>query len=268
MNAWIFDVDGVLTDPTTKKPDEKVLKRVANLLRGGQFVALNTGRSFSWTHDSLLSKLSQYILDENHFENFFIVCEKGNVLANFEKGKWVKKVLDDSLPKPLLDEIAEITNKEYSESMFIDTSKETMISVEMKDGFDTETYSDRQKSLYPKIESILVKKYREMELIIDPSQISLDIQYEDAGKHLGAERIEDFMMEHGVKPEKVFMFGDSSSDVQMATELEGSYQVIFIFVNEKAKLKNTPMCEVVYTKEKFTKGTLEFLDNSSDVPKR
>lgn len=266
MNAWIFDVDGVLTDPITKKPDEKVLKHLGSLLQEGEFVALNTGRSFSWTNDSILSQLSNYVLDEKHFEKFFVVCEKGNVLANFEKGKWVKKVLDDSLPKPLQDEVAEIT-KEYSESMFIDTSKETMISIEMKDGFDIDTYSDRQKSVYPKIETILVKKYREMELIIDPSQISLDIQYEDAGKHLGAERIEDFMMENGIKPEKVYMFGDSSSDVQMASELEGSYQVVFIFVNEKSKLKNTPMCEVVYTKEKFTKGTLEFLESSPDVPK-
>ncbi len=264
MNAWVFDIDGVIVDPITKKPEDNVLKHISKILDGGNFVALNTGRSFSWTQDSLLSKLSKFILNPEHFKNFFVVCEKGNVLSEYKDREWTKKVLDDPLPEVLKNEIKGIIDSEFSECMFLDESKETMITAEMKEGFDTDVFKPRVESLNKQVNALIMnKKYASIELKTDPTQISLDVQYEDAGKHLGAERIEDFMMEKGIKPETIYMLGDSSSDVQMAEELEGSYHVIFVFVNDKSRLKNPPMCEVVYTKEKFTKGTLEFLDSQT-----
>ncbi|MFI5265542.1 MAG: HAD family hydrolase, partial [Candidatus Levyibacteriota bacterium] len=139
--------------------------------------------------------------------------------------------------------------------------KTTMISVEMKDGFDNDVYSKQQKILHEKIEQLLsLPEYKNLKLRIDPSQISLDIQPQGAGKHLGAVRIEKWLQENNYKPEKVIMFGDSPSDIEMAEELEDRFLCEFVFVNDSAKLDTKNLtCKVVFTKASFTQGTLEYL---------
>ncbi len=262
MNAWVFDIDGVITDPVSKKADHKILKHLSNILQNGDFVSFNTGRSFVWTKDVILDSLLEYVTDHSLLKNVFVICEMGNVLAVYKDSEWQKRVLDDSLPEVIQKEIKKIIEEEFSECMFFDETKETMITAEMKEGFSMDLFKKRVKSLEEKVNAILMnKKYASLELRAVAGHISLDVQYEDAGKHLGAERIEDFMMENGIKPETVYMLGDSNSDSQMAQELEGSHKVIFVFVNDKSALKDTPMCEIIYTKEKFTNGTLEFLNN-------
>lgn len=257
MDAYIFDVDGVITDPVTKTANSDVLKKIAALLET-DFIALNTGRSFSWVEEKILSPLSEITQDSSLYKNLFIVCEKGNVLAQLENDSWQKNLLDDPLPEEIQEKIKQLA-KEHSESMFFDESKETMISVEMNDGFDVATYRKFQKELHNKAQELLEAKYHDMEFIIDPSTISLDIQYEDAGKQLGAERIEDYMLSKGIKVDKMYMFGDSQSDTDMAQALQDSHTVIFIYVGEGKLYADKLTCEVVYADQKFTAGTLEYL---------
>ena len=46
MIAWIFDVDGVLTNPTEKKIVElQIFDKLIEILKSGDIVGLNTGRS-------------------------------------------------------------------------------------------------------------------------------------------------------------------------------------------------------------------------------
>ncbi len=267
MNAWVFDIDGVITDPVTKKADHKILKHLSNILHNGDFVAFNTGRSFSWTKDTVLDPFSEYVMDKTLLENVFVVCEKGNVLASYKNSEWEKKVLDDALPEVIQAEVKKIIEEEFNDSMFFDTSKETMVTAEMKEGFDMELFGKRIQALDKKINEIIMnKRYASLELKTDPSHIALDIQYEDAGKHLGAERIEDFMMEKGIRPEIIYMLGDSPSDSQMASELQDNYHVIFVFLGGREKLNTDHLtCEIIYPKERFTKGALEFLDKQPNL---
>lgn len=267
MHAWVFDIDGVIVDPVTKKADHKILKHLSTILHNGDFLAFNTGRSFSWTKDTILDSFSKYVLDSELLKNVFVVCEKGNVLGIYKDSTWEKRLLDDALPEVIESEIKHIIETEFNDCMFLDTTKETMITAEMIEGFDMKLFEPRVKALDHKVNEILMnKKYASLELKTEPSHIALDIQYEDAGKHLGAERIEDFMMEHGIKAKTIYMLGDSPSDSQMASELQGNHHVVFVFVGHKEKLNTDHlMCEIIYTKEHFTKGALEFLDKQPSL---
>lgn len=265
MNTWIFDVDGVLSNLEDKITDPEILKHIADLLKNGNAIALNTGRSFSTIEETVLRPLEKLIIDKTHLKNMFIVCEMGNVLGSFKDGAFHKQLLDDPILPELSDQIREMVEKDFSAAMFFDESKETMLSIEVKDGFDLEIYKKAQDTLHEKITALLLSnKYLQMNLVIGRNPIAIDIQYEDAGKHLGAERIEDWMMAEGIKPETIYMIGDSPSDSKMAEELQNTYSVIFVFVGEKEKLDTDRlMCEIVYTKEKYNKGTLEFLKSKS-----
>lgn len=259
MISYIFDVDGVITDPVSKDANQDVLKHILKILEKGDFVALNTGRSFSWTKDKILTPLIEKVQDSSILKNMFIVCEFGNVLARFENNEFVKRVLDDPLPEDLQEKMKKLA-AQFSDSLFYDESKETMISLEMKDGFDVEKFEPIMKDLEEKVSKIVNTEYVNLELRVETNQIALDIQYDDAGKHLGAERIEDFMLENMLKPSIIYMFGDNPTDSQMAEELQGTYEVKFIYVGDKSKLDTEKLtCDIIYPVAKYTAGTLEFL---------
>lgn len=264
MNAWIFDIDGVITDPQEKKIVEpKILHLLNEVLKNEDVIAFNTGRSFSWTLERVLTPLTEVVTDKEHLKNLFVSCEKGNVLATYEKDEWQKKLLDDSFPEELIKTVKDMTETEFSDCMFFDNSKETMISVEMKDGFDIAIYTQRQEALQKKLTEIVMNdEYRDLNFRLDASHISIDLQYEDAGKKLGAERIEDWMTKNRFSAHKFYLFGDSSSDSEMAEEIQTNHPTTFIYVNNKETLNSEKLlCEVVYTKEKYTRGTLEFLSS-------
>lgn len=262
MEAWVFDVDGVLTDPQKKQITQpELLHHLYRLLQNGDIVALNTGRSFVWVYERILTPFSEIVQDKTLFDQVFVVCEKGNVLATHTEKGWQKKLLDNPLPERLQQEIKKLVQEEFSESMFFDESKETMISIEMKDECNHASYSKDQSVLLKQVSSILISdRYMNLSLRADPSNISLDIQYEDAGKHLGAERIEDWMIEHQLQPTRLYMLGDSDSDSEMAEELQDTYEIVFVFVGDKTKLNSEKLsCKIVFPKKPFVQGTLEFL---------
>lgn len=262
MNAYIFDVDGVLADPIQKQITEpKLLPAVAKILAEDNPVALNTGRSLSWVIARIIIPLEKIISNKSLFKNVIIVGEKGNTLLTYHNGKWENQTLTSRISATLETHIKQITESEFEQSMFFDPDKTTMISVEMKDGFDNNTYFEQQQKLLEKIKHLLhMPEYKNLKLRIDPSQISLDIQPQDAGKHLGAVRIEKWLKENKCKPEKVIMFGDSPSDIEMAEELQDRFPCEFVFVNDPAKIDVKSLtCTVTFTKAKFTQGTLEYL---------
>lgn len=262
MNAYLFDVDGVILDQETKQVTEpEILTYLYEILKRGNILTFNTGRAFKGTEEKILTPLLEMTENKSLFKHVFVSCEMGNVIATHKDGAWDKKVLDDPFPTPLQNEIKKMIDEGFSESMFYDDSKETMISIEVKEGFDLGVYAKRQEELYEKVSELLLSdKYLPLGFKIGRNKIAIDIQYDDAGKHLGAERIEDWLLEEKLKPETLCMIGDNSSDSEMAEELQSKYTVIFVFVNEKAKLNTDRlMCEIIFTKEKYTKGTLEFL---------
>ena len=263
MNAYIFDVDGVITNPTSKKVEQpEILQKIANLLSQNNFVALNTGRSLTFVNEKVIEPLFEYISDKSKLENFLAIGERGGTWSNFDKDTKIEHHKDNSISTPLdlQKQIKELINKHYAKSMFYDNTKETMISTEMRDGFSIDEYELLQEKLVEQMIKLLNKMNLNQTLKIDPTTIATDIENKIVGKDFAIERILEYIKEKGLHPREFIAFGDSSSDIPMAEKLyEQGVFVKLVYVGKRTFEENNYPFPITFTKEKFDKGTLEYL---------
>ncbi len=265
--CYIFDVDGVITNPAEKKvTEEGLIEAIAQKLDEGDIVTLNTGRSLSWMMDRVIKPIEKAVKNKENLDNFLAVGEKGGSWLFFQNGEWVTEVDKNvSTPKSLQNAIRNLINDKFSDCMFYDESKLTMISTEMIDGHPIAKYSKKQHILVEEMREILEQKeFKSLDLKIDPTTIATDIQNSHVGKHLGARRIANWLKERGIKPEHIVAIGDSQSDTEMAEELQDEYSLDFVFVGKAEKLDSSKLKKKpVFTKSLFGEGTLEFLTTNT-----
>jgi len=260
----IFDVDGVITNPQEKRITEsEILDEIIKALRREEPVALNTGRSVSWMIEKVINPLDEKVKDKTILKNFFAVGEKGGTWAEFDnQGKLIiNKDENISVPDNLKSEIRNLINNMFSDSMFYDESKLTMISTEMKDGHSLEDYKEKQKVLVDEFEKILSDNKLNEKFKIDPTTIAADIENIFVGKHFAVKRIINWIKSKGIKPQRYITFGDSyKSDIPMAEELYSkNLPVEFVYVGkENIDVSKHPF-PVKITQDKYGNGTLEFL---------
>ena len=265
--AFLFDCDGVITDPSAKKiTTEGLSAAIADRINRGEIVSINTGRSLSWLveHD-VIGSIERLVTDKSKLADFIAVGEKGGSWLTYENGEWVTHIDETiKMPERLQGTIRNLINNHFSDLMFYDESKLTMISTEMKDGLPIPKYKrDQEELLVPRMREIIARpQYHSLNLTIDPTIIATDIQKKHVGKHLGAKRIVDWLKEKSIEPEHFITVGDSQSDTEMAEELQDKYSTEFVFVGDPAKLNPDKLtCPVIFTKAKFGEGTLEYLQS-------
>ena len=261
--AYIFDVDGVITNPSLKKVEHKeILLKLAKLLENN-IVALNTGRSLSWLIDRVINPLLEISDNYKNFENFYAVGEKGGTWLEIDKDGKIIKFRDESIsiPDKLKIKVEELVEAEFSNTTFYDDSKETMVSTEMLDGQNPEKeYRSDQKILVTKLQEVLKEEGLSENFKIDPTTIATDIENKIVGKDFAVRRIIDWVKTNNINPERIICFGDSKSDIPMAQELyEMGFPLEFVFVGTE-QLKNDLPFKLFYTQEKYDKGTLEYLN--------
>lgn len=263
MQAYLFDVDGVLSDPEAKQVTEaQLFDELIYLLENGNPVCLNTGRSLAWVETRVIDPLFEKFADKSLLSHFMLVGEKGGTWMTFDENCERKRERDESITVPafLKYEIRSLVSETFAKSMFFDESKETMISIEMQDNFDLTAYHIDQQRLIGVLEALLSKHELEKTFKIDPTIIATDIENTHVGKALGADRFLQFLDAKNLKPDAFFTFGDSKSDIEMADELaKQGKQVKFIFVGDKDKLQGVSRNYPLEFVSGFSKGTLEFL---------
>lgn len=258
----ILDVDGVISSLKDKKPNKVVLQHIFTELKKGMPVALNTGRSIEW----VITRTGKPIIEnptlKKTLHNFIIVGEKGGTWMTFDENGKSQEYIDESIsisPK-LQKNIKRIVKKEYSESMFYDISKKTMISTEMKDGYNMKKYLEDQNLLIPIIDSLIKKYGLEKILVMEPNPIALDVQNEHVGKHLGVKRILNWLRAEKIKVSNFTTIGDSKSDIKMAEELNrNNLSVIHVHVGKKGVHEISYPFEVITTEKEYDEGAGEFL---------
>jgi hydroxymethylpyrimidine pyrophosphatase-like HAD family hydrolase len=265
--AWIFDVDGVLADPEYKTINEDFFAIILGNLHKGEPVALNTGRSIDWVIERMIHPLLAKTKDKSVLTNFFIVGEKGATWMSFDPEGGMHRNKDDSfiLSNKLRERMKEMVEEKFSDCVFFDDTKETMISIEMKDSYDVKKFKERQKELNTEMKKIIEEIGNGHKM--DPTIIATDIEDIRVGKALGTKHILTWLDDNKLMPEKFIAFGDSVSDLEMANELEKKgKQVTFVYVGdlkklkdaeEEGKVKNKAIIEQVGG---FTQGTLEYLN--------
>jgi len=264
----IFDVDGVITNPQEKRITEsEILDEIIKTLKRKEPVALNTGRSVSWMIEKVIDPLIKKIEDKTILKNFFAVGEKGGTWAEFDNQGHliINKDENISVPDDLKNEVRNLIKNMFSDGMFYDESKLTMISAEMKDGHSLENYKEKQKILINEFEKILSKDKLNKRFKIDPTTITLDIENIFVGKHFAVKRIIGWVKEKGFKPQEYITIGDSfKSDVPMAEELYSqNLPVKFVYVGKEEINTSKYSFPIKNTNKKYGEGTLEFLKSLS-----
>ncbi|MDO8269373.1 MAG: hypothetical protein Q7T54_01735 [Candidatus Levybacteria bacterium] len=285
--AFLLDVDGVVTDPTKKQVLEpQIFTDIEANLASGNPVTLNTGRSNEWMIDRVISPLASKVKDKGVLNNFFAVGEKGLTWVSFDsQGKLIKGVFNrEGVPvegydlKVFLDAqtashfsalagyARALIKEKYSHSTFFDDSKHAMVSTEMIDGFNQPQYAAEQTQFTQELKDILKKLGVEGKFNVDPTTIATDIQMPHVGKHLGAQRVLDWLGRNKIAPKHYVAVGDSASDLEMADELKSqgkSYE--FRYVNPgkplEEKLTNgedkKPKHNLKVSSQPFSKGLVE-----------
>lgn len=262
MTIYIFDVDGVITNPVLKKVEEKqILEIIAEKIKT-DLVAFNTGRSISWMIERILTPLDNFLSDQTALENLFVVAEKGGTWINFDNTGNRKFFKDEKISVPLMlqQEVKRVIENSYAESMFYDDTKETMISTEMKDGYPIEKFKVLQKKLAKTLEELLVDYHLEKDFAVDANSIATDIGSVATGKNFAVRRIINWIKNKQIIPDKYIIFGDSFSDIPGAEELyKNNFPMEFVFVGSKETLQNINFPFKVSFIGGYDKGTLEYL---------
>jgi hydroxymethylpyrimidine pyrophosphatase-like HAD family hydrolase len=263
--AYLFDVDGVLTNPLEKTVPPEVLEHLGEKLRAGVPIALNTGRSTAWVKERVVGPLRESVRDERLLSNLVLVGEKGGTWTHFdEQGNMLDgKVKSISVPEELYERTKAVVESNYSDIMHVDETKQTMISIEINDGnTDLEGFKAAQAELVMQLGEILKATGQSNAYNVDPTTIATDIESPYVGKALGAERCLQWLDDKGDKARRYVTFGDSPSDMGMADELSRrGKDVKFVFVGDPAKVQGSSKGYEIETHEGYDQGTLRYLSS-------
>lgn len=263
--AYLFDVDGPLSDPKERKIVEfELVDELVARLRKGEPIAFNSGRSVEWIEKEVVPHIVEAIGDDKKLlERFVIIGEKGGSWLTFDEGGEALKgnVNTIIIPDDLRQEIHGLIGEKYADCVADLDPKTTMVSLEMLPGFDHEQFVARQKDMVQDLRALLQRQGLDQIFSIDATTIAVDIESAHVGKHIGADRFLQHLSDLGVTADRFQTFGDSASDVAMADELVRRGQnAEFIYVG------TTPLPDQdhyrVVNAGNFSRGTLDFLKTS------
>lgn len=241
---YVFDLDGVVTDPETNEVSDSVIAHVVEDLKKGRAVAFNTGRPHEWVTEHVLSKLRTACLPEE-LEGLLIVAEMGGVTCTFQGGGEMHIELDEtlSLPSDFVEDVSHMLEAEQpdgtrlADTMTWDFHKKTMGTLVKRDGTTIDAFNQMRDVAADGL-MYLLKKYELDDFILGQTTIATDIQHKTAGKHKGADQVLDWLRERGVVPRTFYTFGDSISDKAMAeTFASTGAKTIFVFVGDPSHEK-------------------------------
>lgn len=275
--AWLFDVDGVITDPEQKRiKHPEIIDEIISRLQKGEPVAGNTGRSIGFVSERFLDMLEQKLqeqgLERSLLHNIYIIGEKGGTWLLYDENGERERYVNGSLVTPefkkMQGEVRQLVQEGFSDSMFFDETKQTMISVEMNDGKTVAEFQLRRAELAPLLQALLVQHNLGNAFRVDATRIATDVESSELGKALGARQFVEIIRERGIEPEQFRAFGDSASDYEMAQELHRlglSVEFVFVGGRELLQEKNTELFPITFTQGHCDEGTIEYLKANSSV---
>jgi hydroxymethylpyrimidine pyrophosphatase-like HAD family hydrolase len=264
--AWIFDVDGVLTNPEAKQVLlTAIFDELSKRLQKGEPIILNTGRSVDFITRNILEPLSSRLSNQKYMEKLMTLAEKGAISITFDDSGKRIITIDHGMriSQELQDEIKAIVDQQpYSDTMFFDKTKQTMSSIELKAGKPILLFREYQKNLVKILQNLLKKNNLENTMRVDPTTICTDVENINVGKSLGVKKFLKMLEEKGVFPNEFICFGDSPSDLDMLKELKKQgKKTIFVFVGDKEQVKNQDEGSIIFSDLHSDMGTLSYLVN-------
>jgi hydroxymethylpyrimidine pyrophosphatase-like HAD family hydrolase len=263
--AWLFDVDGVLTDPEAKRVVlPEIFDELIRRLQRNEPIGLNTGRSTDFMVNEILKPLEERIGNNRELlKKIFAIGEYGGAWIYYDQNGIRRLNIDEQIkvPQAVQDEVRQLVSQPpYSDLMFYDTTKRTMVSVELNQGKTIDEFKVPQLQLNVDLSNILSKYNLTENYKIDPTRIATDVESVTVGKALGAKKFTALLKENNINPEEYICFGDSSSDYAMYSELRSlEKKAQLVFVGGRELLMDKDLEGVTFTAEHVDKGTLKYL---------
>jgi len=226
----LLDVDGPIASPVTRRVPASIIRDLATLAAAGVPIAFITGRSMAFLRDHVVAELVEHGL--HPAARMYGVCEKGAVWFPISTEGLGAVEVDNSvaIPQEVVDGVRDLVQRDFSETMFFDETKQAMISVEQSQDVTNEEYQTAQAEFNRAAFTLATElglglRYRNEESAdargqvpyrIDPTIISTDIESVSLDKDRAAERALDFFAENGPLPLLWRSVGDSRSDYLMA----------------------------------------------------
>lgn len=264
--AWLFDVDGVLTDPEQKRVTRPALydELIVRLARG-EPVGLNTGRSLRFI-EAVLAPLEERIGDRSLLHNLIAIGEKGGAgIAYDADGTRISHVDPRiAIPPALRDEVGALAAQpEFANLMFFDETKRTMISLELREGCSVAEFAPRQRALVQALQCLLDREGWSERFYIDPNRIATDIQHRTTGKAFGTATFAEELERRRIEPERYLCFGDSAHDYEMLEALlRLGKRAELVFVGGAEMLRGKDTRHVTFTALPCDAGTLSYLQSA------
>ena len=257
---WIFDVDGVITDPATKtvlRPE--IIHLIEQKLLTQTPVCFNTGRSTEWIKETIIPHFKV----DTPLTCLFSACEMGNTALQFDEHNKSKEVVhgQNLIPPKLSNTIREIVLSSYNDSMFVDETKKSILTIEMKNNFSLAAYEELQSKLSGEIRIILKNYHPGIHVRPSSSSIAIDVKPITSNKEFGAKQILTWLKSRKFNLKDVCLtaFGDSLSDFQMSEFFVScGLSTKFVYVGEDTLNQQTTY-ETISTKAHYSEGTLEYI---------
>ncbi|HSA83600.1 MAG TPA: hypothetical protein VLF20_01790 [Patescibacteria group bacterium] len=263
MTAYLFDVDGVLTDPVYKRTEPALLDQLIQILSRGDPVAFNTGRGLEWVEKQILADLLQKLTDKTLLQRLILIGEKGETWLFFDaEGKVHKRTTEGlAMPEALQQQFKHILETKYHDAMFFDETKTVMVTAEMHDGYDLDRFQGKKHRFIEEVKQLLQACDPEKKYKLHFDEISVSIEHKHVGKALGAQRFLTFLAELQMTPDTYYCFGDTESDFDMADYLAAKgKKVYFVYTGKKNNIEINEKSYPIIFETGYSLGTLAYLE--------
>lgn len=240
----LLDVDGPISSTRTRTLRLAALADdLTAIAKSGCPVVFNTGRSADFLGEQIIPRLVTSGLSPS--DPVWGVGEKGGTwfsLADANGAARVGTVSEDAqmAPPVALVEAARDIAARFSDTVFFDATKRTMISLEQHVHVSSADFHQVRPEIIAEVERQIARTDADA-MTIYPTFISIDVEHADSGKALGARRGLELLGERMDAPPRWFTAGDSGQDYDMATELhERGFDVTHLDVRLDGPARDEP----------------------------
>ncbi|MBP2435673.1 hypothetical protein [Microbacterium amylolyticum] len=256
----LLDVDGPLASTVTRTMRVPTLAPdLVALAKAGCPIVFNTGRSTDFLAEQVVPRLVEAGMSAN--APVWGVGEKGGTWFSFlpdTADPVMGEVLRDETlvpPHALIDEVRAIAER-FSDIVFFDETKRTMLSIEHHVDVPNETFIAARTSMVAEIEEAIERTGAES-MSIYPTVISIDVEHVNSGKALGARRALGLISERMTPPRTWFTAGDSGQDYDMSRQLhELGFTTTHLDVRPHGQVPEVAF-EVIRERPRFDEGVAE-----------
>lgn len=262
-NAWVFDIDGVITNLDQKEVTKpEIIDEIIYRLKANEPVALVTGRSLPWVLEKVVAKLEAAATNPSLLNNLFIAAEFGGISVKYVDGAKTVDV-DQSLTvsQGVIEKAIRTVEGQFSDVAFVDLSKMTHFTAEMILGTDLPTFRIRQQELSRQLTDLVEQLGLSESLEVHNDSIATNIKNNKLNKHLATQKVLAWLKEKGIDPQSFNVFGDSMSDLQMGDELTKQGRAInFVYVGPEENLGEHSF-NVIRPQGEYDLATLNYLQS-------